>query len=117
MPAPGEPTGAFQVGRIDTVRAVGLGCCIDFEQDVNSFPPVGALGIRIQKAQVKPDMRQVIGGRHVARRRSILLGVFFHRLFWQLLKFFYYAALTIMQILGNASDRLVDPAALQYPHT
>lgn len=66
------------MGGMDLLGAFKFGIRINLKKNINDFPPIGAFGVCVQKAQIKPKLRPVVTCRLVARRRNILIAVFCH---------------------------------------
>lgn len=66
-----HPAGASEVAVMDAPAAFRVVCRIETEQDLHRLCPIGAIGIRVQQACVKLDVRLVVGGEFLPCRRGI----------------------------------------------
>lgn len=67
-----HPAGAGEMAIVDALAAFGVVCRIEPEQNLHRLCPIGAVGICVQQARVELDVRLVVGGEFLPRRRGIL---------------------------------------------
>ena len=74
MPIAGvcHPAGAFEMAVMDASAAFRLASGIEAEQHLYSFLPMGAVSGRVQQAHVEFDVRLVVVGEILPRRRDVL---------------------------------------------
>lgn len=66
-----HPAGASEMAVVDASTAFGVVCRIESEQDLHRLCPISAIGISVQQACVKLDVRLVVGGEFLPCRCGI----------------------------------------------
>lgn len=66
-----HPAGASEMAVVDASTAFRVVCRIESEQDMHRLCPICTVGIRVQQARVKLDVRLVVGGEFLPCRCGI----------------------------------------------